>query len=100
MLFKCNLHHIKYSLAIYIYVWGISNSHLMFYFILFLGNIVLDSSVKLKNDWSNQLYNSSSDFYKTLSKNYTQEVCMFIFSHKHQWTKNINEQKTVKCNHC
>ncbi|XP_071144475.1 uncharacterized protein [Mytilus edulis] len=45
----------------------------VFYF-LNLGNIVLDSSVKLKNDWSNQLYNSSSDFYKTLSKNYTQEI--------------------------
>ncbi|XP_052085340.1 uncharacterized protein LOC127722981 isoform X2 [Mytilus californianus] len=44
------------------------------FYVLNLGNIVLDSSVKLKNDWSNQLYNSSSDFYKTLSQNYTQEI--------------------------
>ncbi|CAC5369514.1 CORIN [Mytilus coruscus] len=44
------------------------------FYVLNLGNIVLDSSVRLKNDWSNQLYNSSSDFYKTLSQNYTQEI--------------------------
>jgi hypothetical protein len=35
---------------------------------------VLESSVKLKNEWSDDLYDSSTDAYKTLSQNYTEEV--------------------------
>ena len=41
---------------------------------LFSGYVVLESSVKLKNEWSDDLYDSSSDAYKTLSQNYTEEV--------------------------
>ena len=44
------------------------------FLILFSGYVVLESSVKLKNEWSDDLYDSSSDAYKTLSQNYTEEV--------------------------